>query len=145
VSDADVLTEFRLAMSRDAGFISDADDVSELREATRRYMLERIGSEEFLCWIAEVDGAPAASAGVIVRSGPPNLRDTTGREAYLLNVYTLPEHRRKGLATALTERVLDWCASQGFRKLSLHATEDGARIYERLGFQEDSRAMILRR
>jgi GNAT superfamily N-acetyltransferase len=132
-------------MSRDAGFISETDDVSDLRTATRRYMLEKVGSGEFQCWIAEVDGRPAASAAVIVRIGPPNLRDITGREAYLLNVYTLPEHRKKGLATALTEKVLEWCASQGFRKISLHATEDGARIYDRFGFEEDSQAMILRR
>ena len=145
VEDAAILTEFRLAMSRDAGFISDTDDVTGLRTATIRYMRDRVGSDDFQCWIAEVDGSPAGSAAVIVRNGPPNLRDVTGREAYLLNVYTLPEHRRKGLATGLTEKALEWCASQGIRRISLHATGDGARIYERFGFRDDERAMVMRR
>ena len=143
--DADVLTEFRIAMSRDAGFIKGEDDVTELREATRRYIREKVGSCELRCWIAELDGVPVASAAVMVRHGPPNLKDLRRREAYVLNVYTQPEHRRKGLATALTQRVLEWCASRGIRKISLHATGDGARIYERFGFRDEEREMILRR
>jgi GNAT superfamily N-acetyltransferase len=143
--DAEVLTEFRLAMSRDAGFISEGDDIAELREVTRRYMHDALRSGEFRCWIAEVEGTPVASGGVIVLRKPPNLRDLQGREAYLLNVYTLPEHRGHGLATELTERALGWCRSQGIRKISLHATEDGARIYQRFGFKAEEREMVLRR
>ena len=45
--DAEVLTEFRLAMSRDAGFLSDDDDVAVLREATREYMRRAVASGEF--------------------------------------------------------------------------------------------------
>ena len=143
--DADVLTEFRLAMSRDAGFLSDDDDVAALREATREYMRRAVASGEFRAWLAERDGVPVASAAVLPRRQPPNRRDLLGREAYVLNVYTLPEHRRNGLATLLTERVLAWCEEQGIKKIVLHATEDGARIYERFGFQDEQREMVLRR
>ena len=143
--DAEVLTEFRLAMSRDAGFLSDDDDVDALRDATREYMGKAVASGEFRAWLAERDGVPVASAAVIVRRQPPNRRDPLGREAYVLNVYTLPEHRRNGLATLLTERVLAWCEEQGIKKIVLHATEDGARIYERFGFQGEQREMVLRR
>ena len=80
-----------------------------------------------------------------MRRQPPNRRDLLGREAYVLNVYTLPEHRRSGLATLLTERVLAWCEGQGIKKIVLHATEDGVRIYERFGFQDEQREMVLRR
>jgi ribosomal protein S18 acetylase RimI-like enzyme len=143
--DADVLTVFRLAMSRDAGFLSDEDDVETLRGATRVYMREAVASGEFRCWVAEKDGTPVASAAVLLRRQPPNRRDLLGREAYLLNVYTLPEHRRNGLATLLTERVLAWCEAQGIKKIVLHATEDGARIYKRFGFKDEEREMVLRR
>jgi len=132
-------------MSRDAGFLSDEDDLEALREATRAYMREALASGEFRCWLAERDGVPVASAGVVLRRQPPNRRDLRGREAYILNVYTLPEHRRNGLATLLTERVLAWCEAQDIKKLVLHATEDGARIYERFGFKDEQREMVLRR
>jgi GNAT superfamily N-acetyltransferase len=143
--DADVLTEFRLAMSRDAGFLSDEDDVAALRETTREYMRKAVASGEFRAWLAERNGEPVASAAVIVRRQPPNRRDLLGREAYVLNVYTLPEHRKNGLATLLTDRVLAWCEAQGIKKIVLHATEDGARLYERFGFQDEKREMVLRR
>ena len=132
-------------MMEDAGFLAEAKDPDAVRAATLDYMRRTLPSGELRCWLADVDGAPAGSAGVVVLRKPPGAVELTGREAYVLNVYTLPEHRRKGLATALTERVLEWCASQGIRKISLHATGDGARIYERFGFRNEGREMILRR
>ena len=132
-------------MMDDAGFLREARDPSEVRAATLEYMHRALASGEIRCWVAEVEGRPVGSAGVVVLQKPPGAAELTGREAYILNVYTVPEHRRRGIATALTERLLDWCESEGIRKMSLHATEEGARIYRRFGFQEDSRAMILRR
>jgi ribosomal protein S18 acetylase RimI-like enzyme len=143
--DAAVVAEFRLAMSRDAGFLTDEDDVESLREATVVYLGETLASGEFRCWLAECDGLPVSSAAVLLRRQPPNRRDLRGREAYVLNVYTLPEHRRSGLATRLTEHVLAWCESEDLKKIVLHATEDGARIYERFGFRAEEREMVLRR
>ena len=129
----------------DAGFLGDAEDPSVVRGATLEYMRRALSTGELACWLADVNGRPAGSAGVVVLRKPPGAVELSGREAYILNVYTLPEHRGRGIATALTERVLEWCEAEGIRKISLHATEGGARIYRRFGFEADSRAMVLRR
>jgi GNAT superfamily N-acetyltransferase len=145
VLDAEVLTEFRLAMMDDAGFLADAEDVAAVRAATLEYMGRALPAGELRCWLAEMDGAPVASAGVIVLHKPPGAAELSGREAYILNVYTLPEHRGRGIATSLTTVVLQWCEAEGIRKISLHATHAGARIYRRFGFEDDPRAMVRRR
>ena len=61
--------------------------------------------------------APAmviAGAGVLHRSLMPN-PDTLegGEEVYVLNVYTEPEHRRRGLARQLMQAILAWCQARG--------------------------------
>lgn len=56
------------------------------------------------------------------------------RRAYLLNVYTYPEFRKRGLARLLTQRAMEWCCQQGFKVLWLHASDFGRPLYESLGF-----------
>lgn len=66
--------------------------------------------------------------------------DTGGRElvggpqGLILNVYTEPAWRRRGLAVLLMQRVLDWAAANGVKSLVLHASNDGRPLYEKLGF-----------
>ena len=55
--------------------------------------------------------------------------------ANILNVYTLPENRRMGLARKQMQASLAWCSQHGVRAVILHASDDGRRLYESLGFK----------
>ena len=57
-----------------------------------------------------------------------------GPEAIVLNVYVEPAWRRRGVAEALMRAVLNALAVRGIRRIVLHASDDGRRLYERLGF-----------
>ena len=52
-----------------------------------------------------------------------------------MNVYVRPDQRGQGLARRLLERVLDECAAHGVTQVSLHASEAGRPLYEKLGFK----------
>ena len=52
-----------------------------------------------------------------------------------MNVYVHPDQRGKGVARLLLERVLDECAARGVTQVSLHASEAGRPLYEKLGFK----------
>lgn len=54
--------------------------------------------------------------------------------AYILNVYTEPAHRRRGLARLLVAEILAWCVAHDIPRASLHASEAGRSVYEQLGF-----------
>ena len=56
--------------------------------------------------------------------------------AGLYNVGTLPTHRGKGFATALTLSALLDARAEGMRLGVLHASSQGGRLYRSLGFQE---------
>lgn len=57
-----------------------------------------------------------------------------GPEAIVLNVYVQPAWRRRGIAETLMREVLQSLAARGVRRVVLHASDEGRRLYERLGF-----------
>ena len=63
-------------------------------------------------------------------------------EAYVLNVYTEPEHRRSGVARAIMEAILDWSRGQLVARVTLHASNDGRSLYEALGFEPTNEMRI---
>jgi GNAT superfamily N-acetyltransferase len=83
-----------------------------------------------------------AGAGAQLREIPPRPQSDAkgkidivgGRQALIQNVYTEPEWRRRGLASLLTKAIIDWAREQGISSVVLHASDDGRRVYERLGF-----------
>jgi GNAT superfamily N-acetyltransferase len=65
------------------------------------------------------------------------------RRGNILNVYTAPPHRRRGLARRLMETALDWCQKNGIRAVILHSSDDGRALYERLGFQASNEMRMI--
>ncbi len=55
--------------------------------------------------------------------------------AYICNVYVAPPWRRRGLATALTTRALQWARKKGCSVARLRTSSMGRPVYERLGFR----------
>lgn len=94
----------------------------------------RLDSGSYLGWVAEHDGRIVAGAGAVVLDWGPSRGDPTALRARVVNVFTEPDWRRRGLARALVARVLDQAAALGIRTFSLASTDDGASLYASLGF-----------
>ena len=109
-------------------------DPADLREENERWIGEHVG-HDFLAWIADLDGEPAASAAMMWFPHPPGPINPVGLEAYILNVYTRPEARRMGLARALMDRVVEEARAAGVRRIWLRASDDGRPLYEAMGFR----------
>ena len=54
----------------------------------------------------------------------------------VLNVFTYPEYRKKGVATELLKRLIDEAGKQNLSYIELSASEAGRPLYEKLGFKE---------
>ena len=80
-------------------------------------------------------GEPIASIGLVVHSVPPGPSNPVGKVGYIMNLVTLPDWRRQGIARALLTHVLDVLRAEGVPIASLHASSDGRTLYEELGFE----------
>lgn len=85
-------------------------------------------------WLVEVEGQPVACGTLAFFVRPPYPGNLSGREAYLLNMYTRPDWRKRGMASALLEAMASCACGLQLGKLWLHASEEGRPLYERLGF-----------
>ena len=95
----------------------------------------RIASGEYLTWFAiAADGSIAGGAGLWLMDWPPHMIGAGARRGNILNVYTEPVHRRQGMARALMQVALDWCAANRVGAVILHASPEGRGLYESLGF-----------
>ena len=86
-------------------------------------------------WLVEgPSGAIVAGGGVILLQFQPHPMDPRPERAWVVNMFTEPEHRRRGLARLLMDAIAGWCREEGLRFLFLHASDEGRPLYEELGF-----------
>lgn len=104
---------------------------------------ENLASGRYLGLFAvTAEGEVAAGAGLWLFEWLPTFFYPQRLRAYLLNVYTEPEHRQHGLAHALVQACIEECRERGIRLILLHASDEGRAVYASLGF-EDSKEMRL--
>ena len=121
---------------------TDADVLSAMVNATADYLKKAIPEGSFRSWLACVNGRVVAGGAVVISAWPAHAYDLECRRATILNVYTEPEYRRRGIARQIMEAMIAWCKQEGFARVSLHASNQGRPLYESLGF-EDSNEMRL--
>lgn len=93
-------------------------------------------AREYFGFVAEHEGRIVGGGGVWLRPLLPRPGSLQGSmEAYVLNVYTEPAHRRSGIARAIMETILDWSRDQRVARITLHASSEGRPLYESLGFE----------
>jgi GNAT superfamily N-acetyltransferase len=142
--DAGIIGWHRVRMFQDMGLIPD-----ELFESFRRKSLDRLSkalaSGDYLGWLVSQRDVPQeiiAGAGIIMREVPPfpirhkngEIMIAEGRQGLIVNVFTEPEWRRRGLAKLLMKTIIAWSREQNLDGLVLHASDDGRALYEQLGF-----------
>jgi GNAT superfamily N-acetyltransferase len=92
-------------------------------------------NKNYICWYATVNGEVASISGLVIRIGPGNTRNPSGIWGYIMNVYTKPEYRRKGLSAVILDKLLATASEHGIKAFELHATPQGEYVYIKNGFQ----------
>ncbi len=141
IDDSEALVQLRIELMREMGHVRD-EEVRVFADATRKYLARALPAGEFLAWVAE-ERAVVATSGLVLFRRPPSPLHLMGMEAYLLNMYTVPVWRGKGIASALMHEILTNVRELGIERVWLHATEDGRPLYERTGFTPNPTAMEL--
>ena len=143
VSDIAELTRLRMEFLFEiGGDVSDVPDV-RLREELLNYFQDNIPDEKFIAWVAEDEGSIVATSGLCFYTVPPSHRNFSGKTAYIMNMYTHPSFRRRGIASELFSRIMKEASSRGYRRVVLHATDAGKQLYSKFGFAEGNNEMVV--
>jgi GNAT superfamily N-acetyltransferase len=132
--DLDVILHHRRRMFEDMGF-RDENALAEMLETSSPRLGNGLEDGSYRGWLVETEGGEIVAGGGVIRhpfhSHP---RDPRSERAWIVNMFTEEEHRRRGLARRLLETILDALRHEGMRFVYLHASAEARPLYESLGF-----------
>ena len=142
LADVELVARQRAAMWVDMGRLR-----PELAPTMVAATVERLGPAlaegRYVGWLLAPAAEPAlavAGAGMLLREQLPFPIDggravRYGMQGLVINVYTEPAWRRRGLAERLLRALIAWSESRELSSVVLHASDEGRPLYERLGFR----------
>jgi GNAT superfamily N-acetyltransferase len=104
-----------------------------------------LGSGALVAWIC-LDGRNVVAASGLACPASSGARAELALgpgEALVLNMFTRPAYRRRGIASELLGRTIAEARSRRLSALRLQSTDEGRPIYVRAGFRDAGRGMIL--
>jgi len=132
--DLELLVKTRTEVLRAANGLDDSIDMTEV-ETQSRFYYEQALAEGFHTAYLVFDGSVFIGVGGIsYYTVMPTYHNSTGKKAYIMNMYTKLEYRRMGIATRTLDLLVQDAKEQGVTSISLEATEMGKPLYEKYGF-----------
>jgi GNAT superfamily N-acetyltransferase len=110
-------------------------DVEELSANLQRIYSDYYIKQCYICYIAYEGDTIAGIGGMILREQPGNFKNPSGKVGYIMNMYTLPAYRRRGIGGQILTLLIDDAAKLGYRLFELHATKEGEPLYIKHGFK----------
>ena len=117
---------------------------SEAAQLYTAWLPGAMGRGIYLGWLAERGGEVVAGAGLTPLEWGPTKDDLQPWRGRIVNVWTHPEWRRRGLARQLVGAALAEAEARGIRTISLGATEMSRPLYGALGFCDYGAEMLRR-
>lgn len=131
VDDAYLLARLRAAMWDENH--ADAPASREHVEEAYTYWYEMLEQGRMVAWLAEEQGEAVGIAAMLLHRHPP-LPISARRRGYVTAVYVVPAWRRKGIAQALMQTVIDFGRAQQLQRLELRPSDMARDLYAGLGF-----------
>ena len=135
IADLPHLVYHRRAMFEEMGLGDDAS-LAQVDEVSKEYFAEALQNGTYKGWLVETAGQTViAGGGIVLARWPGYPGEALAQRAWILNMYTEPAARGRGVAKRLLQVMIEWCRERGFSTVSLHASNAGRPIYESIGFQ----------
>ena len=105
-----------------------------MEEESYAYYKRALETGEHIAYLVYDNGIFIGAGGVSLYQVMPTYHNTTGKKAYIMNMYTAPEYRRQGIAIRTLDLLVNDAREQGMLQIALEATDMGRLLYERYGF-----------
>ena len=113
----------------------------EFEMSCKKYYTDGMKSDEFIAYIAMKDNIPVGFAAMSYYMICPTVNNLSGNNAILTDLYVIPEYRCQGIGYKLLTEIMEQAKQDGYRKVTLNATELGKPLYEKYGFSDVSGEM----
>ena len=134
LEDLDLLVRTRIQVLLAANRLLEDTDMSAVEQASRDYYTAALADGSHAAWLVFDGDTWIGAGGVSFYRVMPTYHNPSGRKAYLMNIYTHPDYRRRGLGRRMAELLVEEARKRGVTAISLDATAMGMPLYESMGF-----------
>ena len=132
--DLDLLVTTRIEVLRAVNQLSEDTDMKEVEEQTRLYYQKALQDGTHTAVLVFDGDRFAGAGGISYYRVMPTYHNPGGEKAYIMNMYTRPEYRRRGIAYRTLDILVEDARARGISSISLEATAMGRPLYEKYGF-----------
>ncbi len=134
LEDLEMLTKTRGRVLRAANQLEDSQDMSEVEAQSRAYYRKALVDGSHTAYLVLNGETLIGTGGISYYTVMPTFHNPSGKKAYVMNMYTEPGSRRKGIAAKILDLLVRDAKERGIHSISLEATAAGRPLYEAYGF-----------
>lgn len=134
LEDLELLTKTRIMVLRAVHGLPEEADLSDLTDRSRQYYQRALRDGTHTAYLVHDGDRLIGAGGVSYFQVMPTYHNPTGQKAYIMNMYTDPAYRRRGVARRTLDLLVRDARGRGVTAISLDATAMGRPLYEAYGF-----------
>ncbi|MDP2887746.1 MAG: GNAT family N-acetyltransferase [Bacteroidota bacterium] len=134
--EVELLTSYRIAYLAEMQGERGLEYQQKLKSELNQYFNEALTEDRFFAFLAEQDAEALSFGAMVLKKIPGDFNQTSYLEGDILNMYTVPFARRKGISGMILQELLNEAHNRGISKVSLHTSKEGEKLYRKLGFTE---------
>ena len=113
----------------------------DLEKALRDFYVKNLAAGTYVSWLAFDGDRIVGTSGMSFAEKPPYFTCPSGKLGILSSMYTDPDYRRMGIATALLDRVVNEAREYGCGTIYITASDMGVKLYTAYGFVHNGNFM----
>lgn len=134
IDDLKLLIKTRIEVLRAANNLDENVDMSIVERESRTYYETALTNGSHTAYLVFDGDEFVGAGGISYYTVMPTFHNPTGKKAYIMNMYTRPDHRRMGIAAKTLDLLVQDARQRGITSISLEATAMGRKLYDKYGF-----------
>lgn len=134
LDDLERLVESRILVLIAANKLDDSVDMAEIKKQSYDYYKKALSDGTHVAYLVFDRSIFVGAGGISFFQVMPTYHNPTGNKAYIMNIYTNPDYRRRGIAYKILDFLVSASREKGISAIFLEATDMGRPLYEKYGF-----------
>ena len=134
IRDLHELVRSRLMVLRAANGLDEGAELPEVESESDAYYRRALADGSHVAYLAYDGDVLIGTGGVSFFQVLPTCHNPSGQKAYIMNMYTHPDYRRRGIAYRVLELLTAEAEMRHVDAVTLEATAAGRPLYEAFGF-----------
>ncbi len=136
IPDVELFTTYRMAYLAEMQGEQNEVYQQQLKEELIQYFTQGLTDGSFFAFVAEQEDKILSFGAMVIKKIPGDFNQLSYLEGDILNMYTVPFARRKGISAMILEQLIAEANRRGVSKVTLHTTKEGEKLYLKFGFNK---------